>query len=105
MPLSDYDREHIQEILDGKGTWFTAYLLRTIALADSCTRRRLARSFPEEVRLVETTLGMPHPSRLDQELDYLYAKADMIHLALLRNALQEEYNLAVGGGLVGKTCH
>jgi hypothetical protein len=98
MGLTTYDREHIQQILGGDGTWFTAELLRMVAHADSCTRRRLGRQFPDEVTLVEETLNLS-VSDLDRELDYLFGKADMGNRARLRSALPDEYALAAAGRL------
>jgi len=49
MPLSQFDRENIGEIVAGHGTWFTAILIRLIARADAVNRARLAKAFPEEV--------------------------------------------------------
>lgn len=56
--MSDYDRAHVQDILDGDGDWFTAKLLRLIAHADLINRAKLKVAFPEEVFLVETHLGI-----------------------------------------------
>ena len=54
MPLSEFDKEHIREILYGcHGDWFTAQLLRLILKADYENRAKLAVVFPEEVREVE----------------------------------------------------
>lgn len=51
--ISDYDREHIGEIIAGRGDWFTAHLLRLIVKADAFNRVKLAEVFPEEVAAVE----------------------------------------------------
>ena len=100
--LSDFDRNHIREILgdtnDREYTWFTACLMRVIAKADPCTRRRFQMSFPEEVALVEGALPSPN-GVLDRELDYLFGKADAKHLDLLQRALPTEYDMAVAGQL------
>lgn len=53
MPLSDFDREHVDLILDGQGDWFTAQLLRLIMKADRTNREKLRVSFPEEVELID----------------------------------------------------
>lgn len=53
MPVSDWDRASIDEILAGKGDWFTAKLLRLIRDADFENRKKLRQVFPEEVELVE----------------------------------------------------
>ncbi len=49
MPLSDYDRQKVGDIVAGHGDWFTADLLRLISKADSTNKALLARTFPEEV--------------------------------------------------------
>lgn len=52
MALSEWDRYHIHDILDGAGTWFEAKLLRFLhdasASADSTSRAKLQATFPEE---------------------------------------------------------
>lgn len=48
--ISDYDRAHMQEILDGHGTWFTAELLRLCAHADAENLAWLQLAFPEVVQ-------------------------------------------------------
>jgi hypothetical protein len=54
MPLSQYDKDHLGEILyNGLGDWFTAKLLRLILKADHENRNKLARGFPDEVAAVE----------------------------------------------------
>jgi hypothetical protein len=54
MPLSQYDKDHMEEILiGGLGDWFTAQLLRLILKADNQNLSRLALGFPEEVAAVE----------------------------------------------------
>ena len=47
--LSPYDRDHIGEILQGSGDWFSAQLLRLIAKADWNNRERIRLGFPEHV--------------------------------------------------------
>ncbi len=56
MPLSSWDRNHIADIMGGKGDWFTARLLRLIIVADAENRGKLALGFPEEVALAEDWL-------------------------------------------------
>lgn len=48
--LSEFDREHIDAILHGHGTWFTAHLLRLCAKADPANLARLHKGFPEVVQ-------------------------------------------------------
>lgn len=47
--MSDFDKTHIGEIINGHGDWFTARLLRLIASADVENLARLQLGFPEEV--------------------------------------------------------
>ena len=49
MSISSFDRAHIEDILAGHGTWFTADLLRLIDHADATNRAKLEGAFPEEV--------------------------------------------------------
>lgn len=53
MLLSQYDKDHIQEILLGEGDWFTARLLRLIAKADWENREKLREVYPEAVEAFE----------------------------------------------------
>lgn len=57
MSISDYDRQHISDILkDYKGesfSWFSAHLIRLIAKADAGNRERLRSAFPEHVQAFE----------------------------------------------------
>lgn len=53
MPISDYDRAHISDLVAGEGTWFTARLLRLIASADRVNRIRIGEAFPDEVEAFE----------------------------------------------------
>lgn len=46
--ISDYDKEHIGEIIAGHGDWFTAQLLRLMHKADSENFAKLAVCFPKE---------------------------------------------------------
>jgi len=52
MPISNYDKCNVGNILAGEGHWFTANLLRVIATADSNNRAKLYKVFPEEVDTV-----------------------------------------------------
>jgi len=52
MPLSEYDKEHIEDIICGQGDWFTAELIRLINKADVNNCRKLATVFPDEVDAV-----------------------------------------------------
>ena len=52
--VTDYDRTHMADIIAGRdGTWFTAYLLRLIAKADSVNRERLRIIYPDAVAAYE----------------------------------------------------
>ncbi len=53
MPISDYDRAHIGDIIAGQGGWFSARLLRLIANADRTNRARIESAFPDEVEAFE----------------------------------------------------
>jgi lactam utilization protein B len=50
--MTDFDRQHVAEILAGEGTWFTAHLFRLISKADKDNRKRIALGFPAEVAAV-----------------------------------------------------
>ena len=52
MSLSEYDKNHIKQILEGTGDWFTAHLLRLIHRAHGDNRQRLREAYPDEVDLV-----------------------------------------------------
>jgi hypothetical protein len=45
--ITDYDLEHIGEIIAGDGDWFTAQLLRLMHKADSENFAKLAHAFPD----------------------------------------------------------
>jgi hypothetical protein len=51
--ISQYDRDNLEDILAGHGSWFTAQLLRLIAKADDSNRDRLRAGFPAEVEAYE----------------------------------------------------
>lgn len=53
MALSEWDRDHVTEIMWGEGDWFTAHLLRLILKADDANTAKIAQVFPDEVALVE----------------------------------------------------
>lgn len=53
MPLSEFDREHMTDIIAGDGDWFTAHLLRLIHKADDENRALLRIVFPKEVEAHE----------------------------------------------------
>ena len=57
MTFSDFDLEHFEDLLYGKGTWFHAWLARLIAKADSANLERLRLGFHEEVAAYERWLG------------------------------------------------
>lgn len=50
--MSDWDRENLDKILTGYGTWFNAKLLRLISDADQPSRVLLHKGFPEQVEAV-----------------------------------------------------
>ena len=50
---SDYDKEHVGDILRGEGDWFGAHLFRLIAKADRANYAILKRAYPEHVAAVE----------------------------------------------------
>jgi len=52
MPLSEYDKEHIEDIICGQGDWFTAELIRLINKADITNLHKLEAVFPDEVKAV-----------------------------------------------------
>lgn len=58
--ISDFDREHIGDIVAGNGDWFTAELLRLIAKADNNNRELLRKAFPEEVAAYEQWCNADH---------------------------------------------
>lgn len=51
MPLSDHDKAHVGEILDGYGDWYHAKLLRAVhsllPCADQHNRAVLHEAFPD----------------------------------------------------------
>jgi hypothetical protein len=57
--LSPFDKAHIGEIigerskLEGMGDWFSAELLRLIAIADSANKEKLRKVYPEHVKAYE----------------------------------------------------
>lgn len=54
MSLTDYDREHVGDIIAGDGTWFTAGLLRLCAHADRWNLERIRQGFPDVVEAFES---------------------------------------------------
>jgi hypothetical protein len=52
MPMTEYDKENLQAVLSGHGTWFTAKLLRLISRSDRSKMEQMHLAFPEEVELV-----------------------------------------------------
>lgn len=55
MSLSDFDREHMDEIMsDRRYDWFTARLLRLCQKADPANLERIRRGFPDVVEAYET---------------------------------------------------
>ncbi len=59
--VSDWDREHINEIMMGEGDWFSAKLLRLLQKADKETREQVRKGFPDHVRLYEEWLCQDLP--------------------------------------------
>ena len=54
MSISDYDREHLSQIIVmGHGDWFTDQLLRLCRKADASNLERLRTGFPDEVEAFE----------------------------------------------------
>jgi hypothetical protein len=53
MGLSSWDIDHLQDIFDGNGEWFTAQLMRLIAKADGVNLEKLRMAYPDEVRVYE----------------------------------------------------
>mgnify|MGYP001615090903 CR=1 FL=1 len=53
MTISQFDRENMESILHGEGTWFNAHLLRLIDKADLHNRERLRMAFPDAVEAYE----------------------------------------------------
>jgi hypothetical protein len=49
MTITQFDREHIEDILRGAGTWFTADLIRLCAHADEGNLERIRLGFPDVV--------------------------------------------------------
>jgi hypothetical protein len=47
--ISEHDKAHIEDIMNGYGTWFSADLLRLIAKADLKNRDKLYQVYPEHV--------------------------------------------------------
>jgi len=47
--LTEFDRAHVDEILSGHGSWFSAHLLRLCAKADSENLAQLALAYPDHV--------------------------------------------------------
>jgi hypothetical protein len=50
--LSEFDKKEVRKILEGHGDWFTANLMRLIAMADSFNKSLLFAGFPDEVNFV-----------------------------------------------------
>ena len=80
MPMSDYDRDNVEEILNNsRADWFTAKLFKLIAVADRQNRYKLYKSFPDEVSVVhkyqtgnqysETDIGKAHEEVYNGEIN------------------------------------
>lgn len=58
--MTEHDKNSVDAILHGEGTWFTAKLFRLIAASDTENRARLFKGFPREVTFVHKHLtGYP----------------------------------------------
>lgn len=51
--LSDYDKEHIEDLIFGEGDWFSAKLIRLCVKADGMNLERLRKGFPDHVEAYE----------------------------------------------------
>ena len=51
--ISEHDRKHIGAIMNGRGDWFTARLLRLCGAADRVNLERIRAGFPDEVEAYE----------------------------------------------------
>jgi hypothetical protein len=51
--VTDYDRAHMADILQGKGDWFSAQLIRLIAKSDFENKARIRLAFPDHVLAFE----------------------------------------------------
>jgi hypothetical protein len=51
--ISDFDRSHINAIMEGHGDWFSAQLLRLCHKADPTTLDQIRQGFPDHVALYE----------------------------------------------------
>ncbi len=60
--MSDFDRDNMEAILCGYGSWFTAHLLRLIAKADAVNREKIRAAFPEEVAAYEEWMRSEVPA-------------------------------------------
>ena len=52
--LSKYDIDNVDSILNGRGDWFSAQLLRLISKADQLNKERIRKGFPDHVALYES---------------------------------------------------
>tara|TARA_Y100000004_G_C8687273_1_gene315927 strand:- start:219 stop:503 length:285 start_codon:yes stop_codon:yes gene_type:complete len=84
--VNEYDRQNVQEILNGHGDWFGAVLLRAIALGNAMQRGLLFISYPVEVQSVANLDIAPgeDPSLFNREIERLYIKADAENQGKLR---------------------
>jgi hypothetical protein len=51
--LSDFDKEHMADIVAGYGDWFSAELIRLINKADRGNKELLRQVFPDHVEAYE----------------------------------------------------
>lgn len=56
MPLTKYDLDHMDDIMRGHGTWFSAMLMRLIDKADFENTEKLRAVYPEHVMIYERWL-------------------------------------------------
>jgi hypothetical protein len=57
--ITDFDREHVQEILvnkDGRFDWYSCHVIRTVAKADRANREVMRAAYPEHVAAYERWL-------------------------------------------------
>ncbi len=57
--MNPFDKDNVESILDGRGDWFTACLLRLIIKADRENRIKLHMVYPEEVNCITDYLQIP----------------------------------------------
>lgn len=70
---TDYDKDHVRDILRGEGNWFGTLLLRLINHSDSGNLATLREAYPEHVAIYEEAMGLSSepPSSPDEEEEIL----------------------------------